>query len=319
MNKTAGSEAKIIEEVAEWLVLMGEKPLDEATLEKFEEWKRQSASHQKAWDKAALLQKRLANIPHDVSKKTFSQIRKKRMQLHKLVFICVIGSGIFGVVYVGQQQAWLADYRTAYGEQKEVILEDGTRIALNSKTAIDIDFTSKQRKIVLHYGEIFIQTAHSSDRYSQPLFVASQYGTVQSLGTQFDVEQLNRSTAVSVLEHAVKVTSANTQDVHILSSGKQLEFNADHISDESAISMTRFMWRSGLIVANRMPLQEFASQIKKYYGVEVIVDEASKAIPISGTYPVNNLSDLLSSLKQTYHLQIDKTWLNYKISKQSSS
>ncbi len=59
---------------------------------------------------------------------------------------------------------WLADQRTATGEQRTLTLADGTLINLNTHSAMDVRFDEKRRLIVLQEGEILVETGHNDAR-----------------------------------------------------------------------------------------------------------------------------------------------------------
>ena len=51
-----------------------------------------------------------------------------------------------------------AGLATEVGERRQFLLDDGTRLQLNTASAVDVQFTAQRRLIVLRRGEIFIDT-----------------------------------------------------------------------------------------------------------------------------------------------------------------
>ncbi len=68
-------------------------------------------------------------------------IAKRRETLKLLLALFFAGGG----AYVAEQRlpwrAWNADYRTAVGERRTVMLADGTSIVLDTDSTIDIRYT----------------------------------------------------------------------------------------------------------------------------------------------------------------------------------
>ncbi|MFU8927869.1 FecR family protein [Acinetobacter puyangensis] len=313
MPKRQAIDAQILEEAVDWFIQMSEQPLDDIQSEQFEAWKTQSPQHQLAWQKTQKLQQRLGNIPVEISKQTLSQNASTKFPLGKLILILACGSIITSTVYFTNQQALLADYRTPYGEQRHITLEDGSRLILNSKTAIDVKYTAQNRQIILHYGEIFIQTGKETNQNHRPFTVLGKHGTIQALGTQFDMRQQQQQTSVAVIEHAVKINTAASQQQHIVAAGQQVYFDQNQIQGQQAIQPQDLMWHKGLLVANQTPLKVFAQQIENNYGRSIKVAKDCENILISGTYPADHLERLLNALAETYPVQLDQNWFGNKI------
>jgi transmembrane sensor len=312
--QTAPAAEQLIDELAQWLVMMDAAPLTEAEKTAFEHWKNQSDEHRLAWVRAQKMEAFFTHVPPDISAQILKKPRTKTPVLHKLVVLLAIGGVVLGTANIGHQQAWLADYRTTYGEQRNITLADGTQIILNSKTAIDVDFSDTARKVILRHGEIFVQTGHPSDSATRPFYIQSEDGTIKALGTQFNVAREQAQTQIAIVEHAVQIDTAQSREQHILNQGRALAFKADHIGKEEAIDMSTLMWKKGLLVANRLPLQAFAEQIERYYDIRVSVDADSADTIISGTYPINDLPALTAALSSTYQLQVKQQWFGRQLS-----
>ena len=102
---------------------------------------------------------------------------------------------------------WLpADsFQTAIGEFRQVGLNDGSTIDLNTDTAIDVDLSRGGRIVELHRGEAFFDVAPDPNR---PFVVRTATGEVTVLGTKFNVSINNGETLVTVLEGHVQVAAA---------------------------------------------------------------------------------------------------------------
>ncbi|MCP2937671.1 FecR domain-containing protein, partial [Salmonella enterica subsp. enterica serovar Typhimurium] len=76
----------------------------------------------------------------------------------------------------------LADHRTVPGERLTVTLDDGSRVTLNTDSAIDEQYTGQERRIVLRRGEILVEVSADPQR---PFVVESRHATARALGTQY--------------------------------------------------------------------------------------------------------------------------------------
>lgn len=94
------------------------------------------------------------------------------------------------------QQPWQAAdaYATRVGEQRLVILQDGTRLSLNTATRVRVDLGAAQRTVHLEEGEALFEVAKDAHRP----FVVKVAGTeVVATGTTFVLQFVPRSKAAS--------------------------------------------------------------------------------------------------------------------------
>lgn len=97
------------------------------------------------------------------------------------------------------------EYSTAIGEEKTVLLADGSGVLLYPRSRISVRYGAGSREIDLAEGEAKFTVAHDAAR---PFRVHSDRSLVQAVGTQFTVNRLPSGTFVTVSEGKVKVSSA---------------------------------------------------------------------------------------------------------------
>jgi transmembrane sensor len=102
-------------------------------------------------------------------------------------------------------------YSTKVGEQRLVVLEDGSRMLLNTDTRLRVDFGSTQRTVEVRDGEAFFEVAKDARRP----FVVRVAGTeVVAVGTAFAVRYAPAARAadeltVTLVEGHVNVRPAS--------------------------------------------------------------------------------------------------------------
>jgi transmembrane sensor len=84
-----------------------------------------------------------------------------------------------------------------------VTLADGTLLNLNTHSAVDVRFDETTRLIVLHEGEIMVETGHNDAR---PFIVKTRDGSLRALGTRFMVKREDDGTRLSVLQSRLRRT-----------------------------------------------------------------------------------------------------------------
>ncbi len=96
-------------------------------------------------------------------------------------------------------------YQTRPGEQRSILLADGSRVTLNSASSVVVDLGRRRRIVHLLRGEALFQVSHDPSR---PFDVHADGEVVRAIGTEFDVAMLQRYAAVTVLQGRVAVMSA---------------------------------------------------------------------------------------------------------------
>jgi transmembrane sensor len=97
------------------------------------------------------------------------------------------------------------EYRTELGEQRSVLLADGSRVTLNTATTIEVNLRKGRRWVRLVEGEALFEVAHDTGR---PFEVRAGNAVIGDVGTQFNVDMSKDGTAVTVVEGQVAVNSA---------------------------------------------------------------------------------------------------------------
>ncbi|MGT2491975.1 FecR family protein [Cupriavidus basilensis] len=110
-------------------------------------------------------------------------------------------------------------------------LPDGTRILLNTASAIDVRYDDGERRVVLCAGEILVSTAADPALVYRPFLVQTREGTARALGTRFTVRQQDGVSSIAVLEGAVMVRPARPgAREQRIDAGQQTELRTDAAS-----------------------------------------------------------------------------------------
>jgi transmembrane sensor len=111
------------------------------------------------------------------------------------------------------------DYTTATGEQRRVVLPDGTSIELNTQSHIRVSFRPKSREVDLLAGEVLFNVQHDSTR---PFRVRARDKVIEDLGTQFSIYlRPDASTTVSVLDGRVQILSDASAPIREAAAGSE--------------------------------------------------------------------------------------------------
>lgn len=329
-------------EAASWITVLGREKVSEAEMAELKLWLNQSERHRNVfneltdlWDDLSVL-KELDDIAESVSalpdqQATFWQ-RRSFMAIAASIFICFIVSGSLYWQHLTEfnQQAQLI---TAVGEQRTVILSDGSTVHINTNSQLEIDFSRDKRIIRLLKGEAYFTVAKNKQR---PFYVYAGDGLVQAIGTAFNVRlKLLNEIEVTVEEGLVAlaalakkepITSKNIDLIPSstpktetflteLSAGQSTTFS--HTVEKIELIQTpelnrKLAWRQGVLAYSNDPLFKVIDDISRYTNITIeIADPSLRTLPIAGYFRVGEVEALFDSLEITFGLEVKRINKNY--------
>lgn len=305
---TTAIDPRILDEAADWLVRLHGDSVTDRDRQACARWRDTSAQHALAWQRAEWLMNKLGSLPPALAMPVLDRpaAPSRRAFVARIAAWLAIMPAGYGVWRTVETQQWTADHRTATGELRDVRLADGTRITLDTASAIDVRFDSTQRFIHLREGEIYVATAPDTAAVHRPFLVGTAQGVMEALGTRFIVRQASGRTQVAVTEGAVRVTPVDggPAAATILPAGRQAWLTAQSVEATTQADEAATAWTRGLLLADRMPLAEFAAEIGRYRHGPVRVDPAIAGLRVSGAFPITDLDRTLVMLVSTYPITV---------------
>jgi transmembrane sensor len=218
--------------------------------------------------------------------------------------------GAAGLGIAGTGGAWLAgrlgpraDFATGTGEVRTVTLADHSRVTLNARSAIALDLTAAHRQVRLLEGQAFFQVAADPARAFE---VTAGAGRLRALGTAFDVDT-NRgdgSLAVSVVEHAVRVTGASELT---LQAGERVRIGPDGRLGPVTLQPAdvTLAWRSGLYIAEDRPLADIIAALRPYHAGWIVTrGEGIDALRVNAVLDLRTPEASLAALAQGLPIRV---------------
>lgn len=191
---------------------------------------------------------------------------------------------------------WTADYTTSSGKTASIVLPDGSRVQLNSRTALSLDFADSHRGVTLLRGEAWFEVAHDTTR---PFTVTAGYGTVHVTGTSFDVSRDEGEDTVHLVTGRIYLTSRNGKSGPLeLAPGEAARADASSITPISPEDAERRLaWRDGWVVLSGTPLREALSELQRYTSAHVMtVNTAILDTPVSGSFRIGEADDAIRTI-----------------------
>lgn len=220
--------------------------------------------------------------------------------------VVVIGVGV-GTFLLREAPVPAVPYATGIGEQRTLQLEDRSVVRLDTDTAIDVRYGRGERRVILSRGRAEFGVAHDT---GQPFIVETAEGSVQALGTRFQVRQETDTATVLLLEGSVAVSTAGAGDApikrDILVPGEELRFDAGGNQWRKRVTDLAFAqgWTQGNLIFDGRPLSELLAEANRYTPAQLrLADPTLGDIRISGVFHANDQPGLLQALQHGWQLR----------------
>jgi transmembrane sensor len=233
-----------------------------------------------------------------------------RNRLIALAASVVLFVSVAAWLAIGYSQIQVLD--TAIGEQRHIILADGSQLYLAPNSRVSTRFTLMRRDVRLQGGQAFFAVAHSTLR---PFIVHAGSLTVTAVGTAFDVRIGPIGTVVTVGEGQVNVAQGRnvaggrpgtiTETVRA-SVGQRVTFSksAQRPSVASVDPRAAGSWRDGKLQFLGEPLEDVVAAVNRYSATRIVVAPAFQQTRFTGTVSAASVRDWLGALEQIYAVEV---------------
>ncbi len=300
--------ARVLDAAIAWQLSLDAGDASAVEQEELRRWLASDAEHARAWRQLGMLDQRFSAASGPAraallqSREGIRQrVRKLGRGLASIALVC--GLALFAGERYVPLHYWLADQRTATGEQRTLTLADGTSINLNTHSAIDVRFDEKRRLIVLQAGEILIETGHDDAR---PFYVQTPDGSLRALGTRFIVKREDHATRLSVLQSAVAAQPEAQHQAQVVKAGQQVLMRSDGLGPLLAVPPGSDAWTRGMLVVDNARLADVIKELGRYRSGHLGVDKNVADLRITGSFPLRDTNLALNALLPTLPVQIEQ-------------
>ncbi len=304
MSTTLYPSSDIIETAASWMARLWAEDASDEDKQACDHWRQQNPEHEQAWQVLISMSERFERLPqHAANSALLTSKQNSRRQFLQWMGIFIGSASVgFGIHKTDVWQQAMSDYSTGIGETRAVNLADGSRLQLNTDTAIDVVFNGKQRLIHLKQGEVFISTGHAAEFVNQPFIVMTAQGQIEALGTQFNVRQDANITEVTVIQDSVLIH--HSQQQLTLNAGEKIRFNQHQLAKVLKADPAITSWRQHKLVAEQMPVSQFINELSRYRSGILRCDDAVAHLKVSGVFPLNDTDKALQQMAQALPVSI---------------
>jgi transmembrane sensor len=215
--------------------------------------------------------------------------------------------GLAGLALAGGLAAWAVlraqpDYTTGVGEQRLVLLADGSRVRLNTDTALRVNFRNDVRRVTLLRGEALFEAAHDAAR---PFIVTANGAEVRAIGTKFDVRRGPEDVRVTLLEGRVQVASKAAAPA-LLQPNQQLTVSRHGVSAPRPTDASEAAgWTTGRLTFRAVPLAEAVAEVNRYSRRKIVLAGGPELArrPVSGVFDTGDTAAFVSAVQVLFDLR----------------
>jgi transmembrane sensor len=288
--------AEIEQAAADWVARQDRGPLSDAEEQQLKQWAAADTRHAGAYARALALNlhlDRVAALGANFATKPEGAAMPTRRRVMAVaagaIAASVAGIGVFTVNRRGAGPL-APPIATAKGAVRQLALQEGSHITLNTMTEIRPELTASLRKIDLLQGEALFDVAKDAAR---PFIVYAGDISVRAVGTSFTVRRVGPDAIKLLVTEGIVEVSRKDEILGRVHAG--IEFAVDAVAtpvitnlDESQVSGA-LSWRQGKLDLKGLTLKEAAEEFSRYSDLKIRVDDPSIAnMHITGVYATND-------------------------------
>jgi transmembrane sensor len=323
MARDTALTTSIAEEAAHWWIVFHGDDASPADHREFAEWVARSPERVEAYLRAGQLEHNLkkGNIqwpatPAEHLVREAKALPRDELQIRRERTVFVpeqsrswltpsrLASGCVAVCLVAAGSVWFMltgplELQTKLGEQRSIVLADGSRVTLNTASKVEIVLQKHIRIARLLEGEALFEVSHDASR---PFEVATDSATLRDVGTQFDVDQRPGRVSITVIDGRVAVVSSagpTGAAPTLLSAADRLVIGPTGIGEvEHDVNIkTATAWTQHRLIFDRRPLGEVAAEFNRYNPDQIQIESADlRDQAITGVFQSNEVGSFVSFL-----------------------
>lgn len=308
-------------QAAAWFARQRMQPLSESEAFEFEKWLKADPAHTQSWSQFERLWSRMEGVRDDPRMLAIREEASRRAGerasgtrrwrlVGTMVASLVVGVAVWwgfrapsplqnlapavAHVAIDPSSVLIREASTQVGERSLLVLADGSKVTLNTASAVRADYSGHDRRLTLLRGEAFFEVAKDPTR---PFVVTAGPRQVIAVGTAFNVRLQDRQVRVTLVEGKVRVVKSRptesgarvqdpTSQVVTMVAGSALVVGADggdHVERLDADRVTS--WRNGKLVFDGERLADVVAEMNRYSRELLeIADPTLKDRKVSGVF-----------------------------------
>lgn len=317
-NRTGNKELlgeNVIDAMAiEWVAQLDRADPDPRHADELEKWLAQDVRHRGAFLRAQAAWKsfdKLQILRHQADDARPVQDRALSRRAILQSGAAASGAGLLAAAAaaVGFFRISRHQILTPVGEIRRVPLVDGSIMAVNTDSKVNVDIKSDAREITLERGEVWFDVAKDNKR---PFVVTSGDVRVQAVGTAFSVRRRDDGTDVLVTEGVVETWRAGDAEQRRQVTVGSKVFVSDIAGPSEVVAAPSqidraLAWREGEIALDGETLAEAAVEFNRYNERRLTIDPALTDKRLVGWFHTNEPETFARAAAAVLKLKVTAT------------
>ncbi|GAB4121344.1 MAG: FecR domain-containing protein [Rhodothalassiaceae bacterium] len=302
MPMTANDRETALKEATGWFARLRNPAMADGERAAFEAWCERSLANRRAyeeisglWDAMDMLEP--VSIPGLRVRKSPRRYLPLAAALAAFVLAGAVLFSLLGLAPWSYEH-----YATGPGEQRTLLLADGTTIYMNTKSRIFIALDKGKRRVRLREGEAIFDVARDEQR---PFLVDAGMGRIRVLGTRFQIRRFDKGTDVAVIEGHVAVSAKGDEGTAELHAGEAVTVGPQRLgATRNADIQMLTAWRNGHLIYRGTPLHAVIADLNRYLADEVrIGDPAIGDLAVTAVVRIEDRDRILSALGRSLPIE----------------
>jgi transmembrane sensor len=298
-------------EAAGWIARLHDERRGPDLEAEFQGWLSQSDEHRRAfnrmthvWEQAGKIRMRARDDLPAIRK-----VRRSRFSPWAATLAATLVLVVITAVYYWRDNALV----TGIGQQQVRLLQDGTRVVLNTDTRIEVNYDQHVRRVRLVRGEAWFDV---SKRPTWPFLVSVGDQEIRALGTSFIVRHDSvQDLSVTLVDGRISVApvaadgEAPLQATQVLIPGQRLVISRHHAPAVDRPELSRVTaWERGRVEFDETPLKDAATEMNRYTTTRVFVPDTEIAqLRIGGVFRAGDSEEFVKIVTAAFGLQADRS------------
>ena len=296
-----------------WLARLQSPDCTQAEREAFEQWRAAYASRSRDFTQAERIHRQASALAADpllvASAKTArrrSATRAHRKQFMRRAAIPAVAAValIFSIGYWRNEMGRVTTqhFATTTGEVRTLQLTDGSKVVLDTASAMTVRYSAGTREVTLEAGRAQFDVVHTAAR---PFTVHAGNGVIEDIGTRFQVRDQDGGATVTLIEGQISVDLPEARWHRTLKPGQEVSYHSDVGDIVREVDLADALgWTHGDLVFKDSNLGELVDEMNRYSQTKLLLgDDSLRTLTVSGVFHAGDQVSLVQALESGWSLQ----------------
>ncbi|RDS79306.1 DUF4974 domain-containing protein [Dyella monticola] len=307
----------IVSAAADWWVRLREPDAEGKHVEQWLTWVNEDERHLAAFERMNDLAERLGTLDQVSRQSLIKAFAASTAAGRRLgVWWAAAASILVAVLAGGGYVAWMHArpeiatqvYQSGIGQNRDIVLSDGTRVALGAASTLSVRYGKDERDVTLSRGEAFFEVVHDSQH---PFAVDAGDVSVRDIGTAFDVRRTDRRVTVAVTQGRVAIADrrANQQGTLEAGAGERVSYDPESsgMSVSSVSPEQVASWRHDRLEFIDEPLNVVVANLNRYTEKPLHIADADLGkLVYTGSIRIDAIDSWITALPDVFPLRVSQ-------------